>query len=209
MKKLTALLASIAFASMGYTQDVKFMEQRDLLASEKVASVQTVEIRFKGDEAIDSIPKGKAEFDDHGRMIRYTEFFARGRKAAEFIYEYDDKGRLVSSSVSHRAMEFRPIPMKMEMDDQGRMISRAPAETIPGMWEKETFSYDRNGGLVRADQWYSNGQHTFDEYPAQMMPGASHMSMLMAPNGLIHAQQRYDGQRQLTGILRYRYTKRP
>lgn len=186
-------------------QDLKFLDQQSALADNKVRGVNTVEIRYSGNNATDTIPKGMAEFDNNGRITQYTEFFARGKKSAVFSYLYDSNGHLASSYVAHRKEDFKPVPFMMEFDDKGRMVTRWPARPIDEFWVKEIFTYAPNGVMVKATQIYANGDRTFQEYPATMMPKENSLSFLYDQHGLLQAQQLFNKQGKVSSVLRFMY----
>jgi hypothetical protein len=188
-------------------QDIKYMDYRDAYKRNSVAQVQSVEVRYRGNEAVDTLPVGVAEIDEKGRMIRYVEFFARGRKSAEYIYHYDAYGRIASAEIAHRALDFRPVPFVVEFDDKGRMVSRAPQETIPGFWEREEFMYSPDGTLVKAWQYYPTGQSSSSEYPASVLPKENSLSWIFDQKGLPVTQQVFDrsGKSERAILFRYKY----
>jgi hypothetical protein len=198
----TALFASTPIAK---AQDLKFLDQQNALAENQVKGVNTIEIRYSGNHAVDTIPKGMAEFDINGRITQYTEYFARGKKDAVFSYMYDSNGHLASSTVSHRKEEFKPVPFMMEFDDNGRLITRWPVHNIDGFWLKEIFTYAPNGVMVKAIQIYANGERTFQEYPETMMPKENSFSLLYDQHGLMQSRQLSDQQGKPNSVLLFFY----
>lgn len=183
----TACLLMASVASVA--QDVKHIDYQQAYEKNKVKSVNSLEVRFKGNQAVDTIPKGSAEMDERGRLVKYTEYFAKGRKNAVYTYHYDANGRLEAGEVACRTVDFKPVAFMMEFDKQGRMISRIPTEPIPGFWEREVFIYSNSGSLVRAEQHYPNGQMTFAEYPANIVPKENTMSWMYDQKGLVQSHQ--------------------
>jgi hypothetical protein len=202
-----AALCTILFANATHSaaQDLKYLDQQNALAESKVRGSNTIEIRYSGNTATDTIPKGQAEFDHNGRITQYTEFFARGKKAAVFQYMYDGNGHLASASVSHRHEEFKPVPFLMEFDEKGRIITRWPARPIQDFWVKEIFTYAPNGVMVKATQIYATGDRTFQEYPATMMPKENAYSFLYDQYGLLQTQLTLNKQGKVESVVRYKY----
>jgi hypothetical protein len=202
-----AALCAILFATaqQSAAQDLKYLDQQNALAESKVRGSNTIEIRYSGNSAVDTIPKGQAEFDHNGRITQYIEFFARGKKAAVFQYMYDNNGHLASASVAHRQEDFKPVPFMMEFDEKGRIITRWPARSIQDFWVKEIFTYAPNGVMVKATQIYANGERTYQEFPATMMPRENSYSFLYDQHGLLQAQLTLNKQGKVESVVRFKY----
>lgn len=207
MKHLLPLIICLLNGLCAWAQDTKHMDYRDAYRRNGVSQVQSVEVRYKGHEAVDTLPMGVAEIDEKGRMVKYTEFFARGRKNAEYLYHYDAYGKLASAEIAHRSLDFRPVPFMVEFDEKGRMVSRTPQESIPGFWEREEFVYSPDGTLVKAQQYYPVGQSTFAEYPASVLPRENSLSWIFDQRGLPVTQQVFDrtGRSERAILFRYKY----
>lgn len=189
MKIFTFTTCFILAAASAMAQDVKHIDYQPAYEKNKIKAVNSLEVRFKGNQAVDTIPKGTAEMDEKGRMVKFTEYFAKGRKNAVYTYHYGPDGHLDASEVACRTMDFKPVAFMMEFDNKGRMISRIPTEPIPGFWEREVFIYSQSGSLVRAEQHYPNGQMTFSEYPANVVPKENSMSWMYDQKGLVQSHQ--------------------
>ncbi len=153
MKKLYLLL--LLFVSViANAQDIKPLDYASHYKKHKVTSRDCFEVKYKGNQALDSIHRGFEEYDQHGRLIKFTEYYAKGKEMAIYRYEYDDKAKIIKNTVSIVFNNWQAIELTLTHDAKGRLIQREMPELISNFWCKETFSYGKGGTLTKSDQWY-------------------------------------------------------
>jgi hypothetical protein len=207
MKFFTSLLLLSAMVT-AHAQDLKPLDYASLYAKHKITSRECVELRYAGNTVSDTIKYGDAEFDAAGRMIRYTEYFSRGRKMAEYIYEYDATGKMVRNTVSLVFNDWTPLEMILTHDDKGRVIARELPEALPNFWRKETYSY-KDGVLIRSEQWFDVNDElkplTHHDYPASLKPADNSLTYIHDQKGLLILHQFYGKTGGMDKALSYTY----
>src|SRR5690606_11346669 len=120
MRFFTTVLISMIAVSL-YGQDIKLLDYASNYASKKVTARKSYEIKYRGG-ITDTTITGEARIDENGRMIHYTEYFARGRKMAEYAYEYDADGRVTRNTVQLVFNGWEPVDFILSYDNKGRLI---------------------------------------------------------------------------------------
>lgn len=211
MKKLFFLIPILSVCGTSFGQDIKLLDYSSLYAKNKVWEQQTREIRNRNGQ-VDTTVLGKAIFNEAGLPVHYTEFFARGRKMAEYDYEYDTQMKLVRHTVKTTFNDWEPMEFILQHDSKGRIISRELPETISNFWKKETYTYNNSGILIRSEQWYDeDGQLVMKaskEYPATIQPDPQSLTYIHGPNGLLLLHQHYNGTGKVERTWQYDYSYR-
>jgi hypothetical protein len=192
-------------------QDIKLIDYSSLYARNKVTEQQTIEIKNRNGQS-DTTVLGKVAFNEAGYPLHYTEFFARGRRMAEYTYEYDNQMRLVRHSIKTTFNDWEPMDFILSYDSNGRIISRELPETISNFWRKETYTYNNSGVLIKAEQWYEeDGQLSVKsqrEYPGSIQPDPTSLTYIHGPNGLLLLHQHYNGSGRVERTWQYDYNYR-
>jgi hypothetical protein len=208
--KKILLLASIALwgASAALSQDLKPLDYAKLYARNHVTTRVCKEVKYKMKQAVDSTMLGIANFDKNGRMIHYTEFFAGGKKMAEYEYKYDDAGKMIKASVSLVFNNWVPLDFELKYDHKGRVVSRELREQVANFWKKETYTYTSEV-LLKSEQWYDiNGglvALTHKDYPPHIEVSDNSLTYIVNEKGLIILHQFISGRGQVDRALSYEY----
>jgi len=168
-----------------------------------------MEIRYAGNTEVEAVQMGNAEFDTYGKMTRYTENFAKGKKMAEYVYEYDDHGKLVRNTVSLVFNDWTPVEFLLSFDAGGKLICRELAEALPNFWQKETYVYNALGVLIKSEQWYSHNG-TLEamghrEYPPSIAPKENSLTYIHDAKGLLMLHQFYGKSGTVEKAMKYEY----
>ena len=89
------------------------------------------------------------EFDENGRLLRYTDHFQCGKKYIDYEYRYHEDGRLRKAWISHHSNNFQRIEMAMKEDDNGQVIELAPGVEIKDYPFAERYEYDMVGRVSK------------------------------------------------------------
>lgn len=212
MKKLfgAAIICSLSFSITTNAQDIKALDYSSKFKQQKVRERNTYEVKYQGNKAVDSVLLGKAIFDNSGRMSKYIEYFMKGRKMAEYDYQYDENGRIVSNTVKLVFNDWQPLTFDLKHDASGKLLERSLPEPTPNFWQKETYNYTAAGVLVKSEQWYPyNGQlvaQSKKEYPTTNLPQENSVTYIHDQNGLMLMHQLFGSSGKADKALVYSYT---
>lgn len=142
------------------SQDIKLLDHALQFKKHKVATRDCYEIKYKENLAVDSIHRSYEEYNQNGRLMKFTEYYSKGKEMAVYRYEYDEKGNITRNTLSLVFNNWQEIEMILTFNEKGRLIQREMPETIANFWCKETFTYGSDGKMVRSDQWYMTGGAT-------------------------------------------------
>ncbi len=202
--------SAIAISSMqaAHAQDLKALDYAKLYARNNVSTRVCKEVKYKMKQAVDSTMVGIANFDKNGRMIHYTEFFAGGKKMAEYEYKYDDSGKMIKSTVSLVFNNWVPLDFILKYDQKGRVVSRELNEQVANFWKKETYTYTSEV-LLKSEQWYDiNGGLvvlTHKDYPPHIEVSDNSLTYIVNERGLIILHQFISGRGEVDKALCYEY----
>jgi hypothetical protein len=189
-------------------QDLKPNDFAAVFAKNHISKRICKEIKFENNKAIDSVMIGEAHFDAQGRMIHYTEFFARGRKMAEYNYTYDATGKMIAASVALVFNDWKPLDFILTHDAKGRVVSRELKESVANFWKKESFTYS-GSILVKSEQWYEvNGgliPNTYKDYPPTLEPRENSLTYIHDTRGLLIMHQLFNRTGRAEKALVYSY----
>lgn len=211
MKHVFTLYLILSAAFSANAQDIKLIDYSSIYARNKVTEQQTIDIRNRNGQS-DTTVLGKAIFNEAGMPIHYTEFFARGRRMAEYAYEYDSQMRLLRHTVKTTFNDWEPTDFILQHDSKGRIISRELPETISNFWKKETYTYNNSDVLIKAEQWYDvDGElvvKSTKDYPTSIQPDPASLTYIHGPNGLLLLHQHYNGSGKVERTTQYAYSYR-
>ncbi|MCC6600158.1 MAG: hypothetical protein IT223_05740 [Crocinitomicaceae bacterium] len=153
---------------------------------------------------------GEEVFDQFGRITTYTEYFAGGKVFAIYEYIYGEKNKVEKNIVKHIFNDFQPVEFILAYDAAGRLISRTLPNPIRNFWVKESFTYTKNGVLVKAEQWYSV-EDTLKvlyskEYPLSLRPIENSLVYLYDQKGLLVLHQFYSRAGKLDRCRSFEYS---
>jgi len=195
MKNFFTLVIVFGLSLIAQAQDIKLLDFAPQYTKLKVVERKTTEIKtYKG--APDTTVCGIAKFDAKGRIIHYTEYFARGRKMAEYFYNYDATGKLISNTVQTTFNDWQPIELQLTFDSKGRLSSRELPESISNFWKTEVFHYTNSGVLIKNEKWHEmNGALSLMEtkdYPQTITAHENSLTYIYNPQGLLMIHQLYN-----------------
>ena len=189
-------------------QDIKLLDYAKICAAKKVTAMECNEVKYDGNETITHL--SNATFDMNGRISTYTEYFARGRKMAEYHYEYDAVGILIRNTVSIVFNDWKEIEFILNHDANGRLISRELPTTVPSFWQKETYTYSNAGILIKSEQWYDNGgaliAQSHCDYPPTLSHKENSLTYICDERGLLILHQFHNNTGKVEKAWKYAYT---
>lgn len=204
----TSLFAILTLSAL--SQDIKPLDYSAAYMKNHIRTRDCYELKYKGSLVIDSVHIGKEEFNEKGLLVRYTENYSRGKKMAEYHYSYDERGKLITSTVNLVFNDWKPMTFKLSFDQAGRVISRELPEAIPSFWVKETYTYNKSGILIKSEQWYLiDGvlkSMTTQEYPATTVPSDNSLTYIYDNRGLIIMHNKHVNGK-VTSAKKYHYNK--
>lgn len=206
-----AIICSMSITLPSVAQDIKPLDYSSKFKQQQVRERDTYEVKYQGNQAVDSVLLGKTFFDQSGRMSKYIEYFMKGRKMAEYDYVYDEAGRIVSSTVKLVFNDWQPLTFDLRHDTNGRLIERSLPEPVANFWQKETYQYSSSGILIKSEQWYPlNGQlvaQSKKEYPSTIQPQDNSVTYIHDQNGLMLVHQLFGSSGKADKALVYSYTR--
>lgn len=210
MKK-SLLLLFIGISSLFVQgQCIKSLDFSKDYKKNKVTSRTCTEYSYSGYTVTDSIKISEATFDAEGRITKYIEFFARGRKLNEQTFEYNEKGELTKSLVSHAFNDWQPVEMILEFDSSGRLISRTCPIEIRNFWMKEVYHYNAKGKQIKCDQLKQGAQtlemKSSQEFAPTLHSGENTPMDIHDPNGLLSIHQFYNSSGTVDRVWKYVYS---
>jgi hypothetical protein len=203
-------LALFSLISMGLSaQDLKLLDYAPQYQKLKVKGRNCNEVRYKGDKVASTLQLGQAEFDAQGKLVKYTEYFAGGKKMAEFLYTYDAKGKLEKNTVALVFNNWEALEFKLSFDAKGKLTARELPQTISNFWQKETFTYSPQGVMIKSEQWYMNSgklvPQTKQDYPASLTSKENSLSMIHDEKGLLIIKQFFGAGGKVDKSWKYEY----
>jgi hypothetical protein len=207
-KILINAIGILAFAAAAQSQDLKPLDYAKLYARNKVSIRVCKEVKYEMNKAVDSTMVGIAMFDKNGRMIQYTEFFAGGKKMAEYEYYYDESGKMVKSTVSLIFNNWVPLEFSLKYDSKGRVVARELREQVANYWKKETYTY-ANDVMIKSEQFYDvNGglvALTHKDYSPNLEVSDNSLTYIVNEKGLIILHQNMNNRGKVDKALVYEY----
>ena len=209
--RYTFLTLLVGFNVNLLAQDIKLMDYHAQYMNMKVTERRANEIRYSSNKT-DTSQVSHAIFNSKGMPVRYTEYFARGRKLAEYTFEYGNDGRLKRHTVSTTFNDWQPVEFILTFDSKGRLISRELPQSIDNFWKKETFHYNQQNILARMEQWYEyNGtlvsQKQID-FPETLTPDVNSLTYIHDQNGLLLLHQFYNKLGKVDRCVKFEYAYR-
>lgn len=209
MQKFSALTISFLLTIFAQAQDIKLLDYAPQYAKQKVSERKATEIKtYKG--VLDTTICAFATFNAQGKVTNYTEYFARGRKMAEYVYEYSASGNLIACTVQTTFNDWQPLALQLTFDANGRLISRELPETISNFWKKETFHYNKAGVLVKNEKWHDfKGASTVmetNDYPQSLSTSENSLTYIYNPKGLLMIHQLYNSNGKVERSFHFDYT---
>lgn len=201
----------IASVIQSAAQDIKLMDYASQYAKLRVSERKSIEVRYN-EKGQDSSITGFAIFNEQGLPIQYTEYFARGRKMAEYYFEYDNNRKLSRHYVKTVFNDWEPLEFKVTFDKQGRISSRELPEQISNFWKRETFSYSNTGTLIKSEHWVEqNGKLIAADsldYPPHLKVEENSLTYIADQNGLLILHQLYNSKGKVDRCRKYEYSFR-
>ena len=210
MKRSLLLLFIVFFSTIAHSQCVKSLDFSKDYKKNKVSSRKCTEYIYNGYSITDSIVISEANFDAEGRIVKYTEFFARGRKLNEQTFEYNEAGQMTKSFVSHVFNDWQPVEMILEFDSSGKLISRTCPVEIRNFWMKEVYHYNAKGKQIKCDQLKQGAQtlemKSSQEFAPTLHSGENTPMDIHDPNGLLSIHQFYNSSGTVDRVWKYVYS---
>jgi hypothetical protein len=208
--RYSLIISLLVLVSIGLSaQDIKLLDYASQYQKLKVKGRNCNEVHYKGDKVATNVQLGQAEFNAQGKLVKYTEFFAGGKKMAEFLYSYDAKGKLENNTVALVFNNWEVVDFKLSFDAKGKLISRELPKTISNFWQKETFSYSPQGVMIKSEQWYMVGTkltpQTKQEYPAALNTKENSLSVIHDEKGLLIIKQFFGANGKVDKSWKYEY----
>lgn len=191
-------------------QDIKPLDYKEVYKKQHIQSRDCYELKYKASQVIDSVLTGKETFNEKGQLIHFTESYMRGKKMADYRYEYDTQGKLSRNTISLVFNDWKEVEMKLTFDASGKVISRELPEAIPSFWVKETFTYNKAGIMTKSEQWYlvdgALKAMTSKEYPGSITPLDNSLTYIYDQQGLLIMHNKHDNGR-VVSAKKYHYHK--
>lgn len=211
MKRSLLLFVLVLSNAMAHSQGVKSLDFSKDYKKNKVSARKCTEYIYSGYTVTDSILISEAFFDAEGRIVKYTEFFARGRKLNEQTFEYNEKGQLTKSFVSHVFNDWQPIELILEFDQSGKLVSRTCPVEIRNFWIKEVYHYNAQGKQIKCDQLKQGAQtlemKSTQEFAPNLHSGENTPMDIHDPSGMLSVHQFYNSSGSVDRVWKYVYTR--
>lgn len=195
MKRLFGAAAVCILAISTQAQDIKPLDYAGKYKQQQIRERHTYEVKYQGNKAVDSVLLGTAFLDENGRMTKYIEYFMKGRKMAEYDYQYDESGKIIANTVKLAFNQWQTLQFELKYDAKGKLIERSLPEPVANFWQKETYSYTSAGVLIKSEQWYSQNGNLLalsnKEYPTSIQPSETSLTYIHDQNGLMMVHQFY------------------
>jgi len=205
---LACIFIALSFTQL-FAQEMKALDFTAKFKKNRVHSQTIREIYYTGNQAVDTLLIGKVELDSLGRMCRYEEYFARGRKFAVTTVGYDEGGRMISQQISTMSSGFLPVNVELTFDKTGRLVERMIPGAPSNLWYKEKLVYNKEGVMIRTEKWYLvDGQEIkgqTEEYPGTNARTEESASELYDPKGLPLLRKKFSPSRGLNFSVVYEY----
>jgi YD repeat-containing protein len=209
MIRLYLFVLGLVLSSSAQGQSIKSLDFAKDYQKQGVKTRVCVEYRYKGYQITDSMAISEARFDDLGRIIHYTEYFAGGRKLNEQTFSYDAQGKLIASTVAHVFNNWEPVELQLEFDAKGKLIARKCPVEIRNFWTEERYSYNNQGKLTRTEQFSSTNGHvalrSSMDYAASLHTGENTPMDIHNEHGLHDLHQFFNANGQVEYVWKYRY----
>ena len=131
------------------------------------------------------------------------------KKLNEQTFEYNEKGELSKSIVSHVFNEWQPVEMILEFDSSRRLISRTCPVEIRNFWMKEVYHYNAKGKQIKCDQLKQGAQtlemKSSQEFAPTLHSGENTPMDIHDPNGLLSIHQFYNSSGTVDRVWKYVY----
>lgn len=211
MHKIYAVLLSFLVFNSLVGQDIKLIDYQPLYKKLRVSERTTTEVKtLKGTP--DTTVYGHAQFNEQGEMVHYTEYFARGRKMAEYSYEYDSSGKVFKNTVSTTFNDWQPVEILLSFDAAGKLMGREIVEDINNFWKKETYQYNKSGVLIKSEKWYNIKSELVlmdtKNYPQTNTGEENTLTFIHDENGMLLIHQLYNPAGKVERSWRYTYKYR-
>lgn len=212
MTRLYSLLTCTTLALLSglgaSAQDLKLLDYTTEFKKNGITQRVCKEVKYAKTPA-DTLIVGVAHFDQQGRMFEYHEYFAGGRIYAIYQYGFNEKGVLSSALVKHVFNQMEPIEMDIEVNGTGKVTALTLREPIRNFWQKQTFTYNSIGVMIRSEQWFDrDGKLTSlnrKEYPAYLGPSDNSLTHLFDQRGLEIVHQFYGSTGQIERAWLFMY----
>jgi len=208
MQRLLSFFIVCAISHLIQAQDIKLMDYAPQYAKNQVSERKAFEIKNSNGKQ-DTCIQGLALINEKGFPTLYTEYFARGRRMAEYSFEYDETGKLIRHSVMTTFNDWQPMDFKLTFDTKGRLISRELPESISSFWKKETFHYNNSGVMIKNEHWYEKDGSLMimdtKDYPPSLVVEESSLTYINNPKGLLMLHQWYNSSGKVDKCWKYEY----
>ncbi|MGB1032262.1 MAG: hypothetical protein ACPGWM_06595 [Flavobacteriales bacterium] len=204
---LLILLFCSSLISFGQT-----LKQLDHSYHYKLSGVHTQKVMLEHENGPQCL-EFERKFDEQGRLIEETRYFACGRVHSIQKFNYNEEGKLTRNTFSQVFMQFEEIEFDLLFNEHGQLIERSLNVPIPQGWQKETIGYHPDGSIKTCKQWIQNGEQwevfTEQEFDTKQADQAARkknsLSKVYDMNGLPLVHYRYTETGEIKSALRYTY----
>lgn len=207
--RIPILFAFLAIGLSAFSQSFQLNDyQRDYLKND-IHSRMCIEIIYENGAPVDTLMISKVEFDQKGRVVQYTQFFAKKRELYHINYEYNLDGTISSCKLSHLFHGWEPVDLIVQ-EENGKLLSLECPIEIRNFWKKESYSYSKTGRIASSVQMdMKDGEwapRLSQEYSSTIHSGENSPTFIHNPSGLLHMQQNLNDSGQIKSTLLFSYT---
>jgi hypothetical protein len=193
MRLFSLVIFSVLLSTSTNAQTIKLNDFRSDFSKNHIKSRTCYQVTYQNFQPVDSIIMNESLFDESGRIIQYTHFFARGKKLYTINYNYDEKGQLARCILNHAFSDVNPVDLIIEKDEKGKVLSLVCPSEIRNFWTKEEFAYNEKGRMVASAQFSKqNGEwvpREKQEYSPTIHSGENTPTFIHDSRGLLILHQ--------------------
>lgn len=207
--RIPILFTILTTCISAFSQSYQLNDYQKDYSKNDIQSRLCVEIIYENDIPVDTIKLNKVEFDQRGRVIQYTQYFAKKRELYHINYEYNTDGTIRSCKVSHLFHGWEPVDLIVQ-EENGKLISLECPVEIRNFWMKEAYTYSKIGKInssvqldMKDGEWVPRSPQA---YSSTIHSGENTPTYIHNPSGLLHMQQNLNDAGQLKSLLLFSYT---
>lgn len=192
-----------------YAQSIELNDFSRDFSKNSIKSRHCFEVSYNGTTPVDTFLVSDSEFDQKGRIVHYTKYFAKKRKLYELFYEYNPSNELTRCYVQHAFYGWEPVELSISLEEGKVMALECPI-VIRNFWQRETYHYNDRGRMTYSEEWENKeGEWTSrlkQDYPSTIHSGENTPTYIHNPSGLLILHQLYDAQGTVKAARHFTYT---
>jgi len=158
MKVLPKLILCLLVSGTASAQSLKPNENAVRNQSWGVRQEVQTAITFSDwGEPIDTCLVARISYNKQGLIEQVEEFHQCGEPLARQEFYYDARGRMTGGAIGYTTNNCSMVPVSVVLNENGLVLERSLLRPIEALWQKETYTYDANGMLIKSEQWQQRG----------------------------------------------------